>query len=137
MSDTARPTVFQHWSHSVMEMVTWQWRMFETNCQAGLTLMEMVLTFPADPKTDFGREGKTMSEIVQSPYPEKISTEKPGGPARMRILERVAAELANQGLIPPKEIYEAPYRNRIDWSIFPAWARPSDPELFQDCGHEG
>jgi hypothetical protein len=78
-----------------------------------------------------------MSQIVLPPVPEKTSEAKPGDPERMRILERVAADLANKGLIPPKEIYEAPYRNQIDWSIFPAWARPSDPELFEECVHEG
>ena len=34
-------------------------------------------------------------------------------------------------------IYQMPYRNRIDWSEFPDWARPSDPEMFEGTGHEG
>ena len=54
-----------------------------------------------------------------------------------RKLERQAAERVRRGLAPPREIYETLYRNRIDWSRFPEWARPSDPELFQGCGHEG
>jgi len=41
------------------------------------------------------------------------------------------------GLAPPPEIYQVPYRNQIDWSKFPEWARPSDPDLFEGCSHEG
>ena len=37
----------------------------------------------------------------------------------------------------PREVYQAPYRNLIDWSRFPDWARPSDPEMFEGSGHEG
>jgi hypothetical protein len=52
-------------------------------------------------------------------------------------LERLAAGRVQRGLAPPKEIYELPYRDLIDWSWFPGWARPSDPEQFQGCAHEG
>jgi hypothetical protein len=52
-------------------------------------------------------------------------------------LEHQASERVRQGLAPPKEIYDVPYRDRIDWSKFPEWARPTDPEVFQNCGHEG
>jgi hypothetical protein len=55
----------------------------------------------------------------------------------VRRLEGLAAERLERGLAPPKEIYDAPYRDLIDWSRFPDWARPSDPELFQGCVHEG
>jgi hypothetical protein len=56
---------------------------------------------------------------------------------QFRGLERKASERVRQGLAPPKEIYDAPYRDRIDWSQFPEWAKPTDPEVFHDCGHEG
>lgn len=52
-------------------------------------------------------------------------------------LEKRAVERLRQGLAPPREIYQLPYRDRLDWSELPDWARPSDPELFEGCGHEG
>ena len=48
-----------------------------------------------------------------------------------------ACDQVRQGYAPPSEIYQIHYRNRIDWSKFPGWARPVDPELFDGCCHEG
>jgi hypothetical protein len=50
-------------------------------------------------------------------------------------LEARAEERTRRGLAPPPDVYQVQNRNRIDWSRFPEWARPSDPELFE--GHEG
>jgi len=55
----------------------------------------------------------------------------------VKQLEATAIERIKSGLAPPREIYELPYRNRVDWSALPEWARPCDPELFEECGHEG
>ncbi len=52
-------------------------------------------------------------------------------------LARLAAARIQQGLAPPAEIYQAQYRSKIDWADFPEWARPLDPEAFDDCCHEG
>jgi hypothetical protein len=52
-------------------------------------------------------------------------------------LEALALERVNKGLSLPREIYEVPNRDRVDWYKFPEWARPTDPELFTDSGHEG
>jgi hypothetical protein len=52
-------------------------------------------------------------------------------------LIEIARERLSKGLAPPSEIYQVPYRNQIDWTQFPDWARPSDPELFGDLPHEG
>ena len=52
------------------------------------------------------------------------------------LLARALAR-AKQGLAPPREVYAAPYRDQINWAEFPAWARPSDPELYEGCTHEG
>lgn len=49
----------------------------------------------------------------------------------------MAEQRARQGLAPPARIYRIEYRHRIDWSRFPEWARPVDPEMFDGCGHEG
>jgi hypothetical protein len=53
-----------------------------------------------------------------------------------KLIER-AKERLRMGLAPPPEIYQSPYRDRIAWGQFPDWARPSDPELFGESGHEG
>ena len=52
-------------------------------------------------------------------------------------LIELAEKLVGQGLAPPARIYEIEYRRRIDWSKFPSWAWPLDPELFEGCCHEG
>jgi len=65
-----------------------------------------------------------------SPQSEKKPDKFPG-------LETLALNRARSGLAPPNEIYEAPNRGRVDWSKFPEWARPADPELFEECVHEG
>jgi hypothetical protein len=49
-----------------------------------------------------------------------------------RALDRVG-----MGKPPPGELYDVKYRGQIDWLRFPLWARPSDPEAFTGCGHEG
>lgn len=36
-----------------------------------------------------------------------------------------------------KELHKVPWRTSVPWSLFPAWARPTDPEVFEGCGHEG
>jgi len=52
-------------------------------------------------------------------------------------LVKLAVERIGKGLAPPREIYQTPYRNQIDWSRFPDWARPTDPEMFEGSSHEG
>ncbi len=52
-------------------------------------------------------------------------------------VEKVARERIEKGYAPPAEIYLSPIREQIDWSNFPLWARPSDPELFEGSAHEG
>jgi hypothetical protein len=54
-----------------------------------------------------------------------------------QALIKLAQQRMRQGLAPPPQIYRIEYRNRIDWSQFPDWARPIDPQLFDGCCHEG
>jgi hypothetical protein len=124
-AEAGRPTLFEDWSEAFRSILVWQWRLVEANCQAGLKVMEAALAAPAHSTAE--------REAVKPPP----SASAPVNPETLHELEQLAADRARQGLVPPKEIYEAPYRNKIDWSIFPAWARPSDPELFADCAHEG
>ncbi|HMF18425.1 MAG TPA: hypothetical protein VKE98_14540 [Gemmataceae bacterium] len=72
---------------------------------------------------------KTLS-VEQKETPSK-------GEEKLANLEKLAAERLRKGLPPPREIYELPYRDRINWGAFPGWARPTDPELFEECSHEG
>jgi hypothetical protein len=51
-------------------------------------------------------------------------------------LEQVATERLKSGFAPPREIYDAQNRDRIDWSRVPRWASAPDPEMFEG-GHEG
>lgn len=52
-------------------------------------------------------------------------------------LIELAERLARSGVAPPPKIYQVEYRRRIDWSRFPSWARPVDPQMFDGCCHEG
>ena len=56
---------------------------------------------------------------------------------RGKALLKLAEERVGQGLAPPPEIYRIEYRRWIDWSEFPTWAQPIDPQVFDGCCHEG
>ncbi len=95
------------WTCAVARLLTCQWKLFETQYETGMKIMQALLDTP------------------------------PATADELRRLEGQSAERIRQGLAPPPEIYRTPYRERIDWSRFPEWARPIDPELFEECGHEG
>jgi hypothetical protein len=65
-----------------------------------------------------------------------LATAAPAPAAAEGLAERALAR-AKKGLAPPREVYQSPCRDRINWAEFPAWARPCDPELFEGCSHEG
>jgi hypothetical protein len=54
-----------------------------------------------------------------------------------RAILQLAQQRIEQGLAPPAELYRVELRGRVDWRNFPVWARPSDPEMFDGCCHEG
>ncbi len=54
-----------------------------------------------------------------------------------KALIELAEQRISQGLAPPPEIYRIEYRQRLDWSKFPNWAQPVDPQVFDGCCHEG
>ena len=54
-----------------------------------------------------------------------------------RELIQIAIDRVEHGFAPPPEIYRLQRRYKIDWSVFPEWARPIDPEVFDGCCHEG
>lgn len=109
--------LFLNWSHWVHDLLGYQWKLWRVQCQIGIGIMESVLT-------------STPGESV-------VREESDADVAKLHELERLAGERARRGLPPPREIYDTPYRERINWAAFPAWARPTDPELFEECSHEG
>lgn len=57
--------------------------------------------------------------------------------ARFDAIQRLAENRIRRGLAPPPDAYRIENRIRIDWSKFPPWAWPIDPEVFDRCCHEG
>ncbi len=55
----------------------------------------------------------------------------------MQALIELATERVRLGFAPPAEIYQIQYRSRVDWSVFPEWAKPVNPDIFDGCCHEG
>jgi hypothetical protein len=105
----------KHWLSAATTLLACQWKLFNAQYRAGLKIMEAALGAGAGGGAGAGPA--TASDVEK--------------------LERLAAQRVSQGLPPPREIYQAHVRARIDWTRFPEWARPSDPELFDGCGHEG
>ena len=101
------PAVYRWWARAVASLVWNQWRVLDAQYAAGIDLLDAAAGGHA------------------------------GTPPKLQTLEQYALERVGKGLAPPKEVYEAHNRNRIDWSRFPEWARPTDPEVFDGCAHEG
>jgi hypothetical protein len=121
LQETESEAFCRSWWQMLTSLFGCQWKLFAGQYQVGLKLMDGIYRRPASTAVRFGEENEASSLTVD----------------QFRGLERKASERVRQGLAPPKEIYDAPYRDRIDWSQFPEWAKPTDPEVFQDCGHEG
>jgi len=114
-------TVCQGWSGFVTSLLGYQWKLLDVQCEVGMTIVKSVL-------------GLSPARGVGSPQDHKA---EPQPREKLPSLEQRASERLRQGLAPPRVIYEVPNRNRLNWSDFPDWARPNDPELFEGCGHEG
>ena len=120
-------TIYQSWSRAVTSLLECQRQLLEAQLQAGRQALEETINRAAALRVFPAEGGATRSPILA----------EADVAAEARRLEQVALDRARQGLVPPREIYAAPYRNRIDWTRFPEWAKPSDPELFADLAHEG
>jgi hypothetical protein len=115
------PTLYWNWSHLLTSLLHCQWQWFTGQYQVSLQLVERALRVPPRREARPEERGKGESQRADD----------------LRKLERQAVERISRGLAPPKQIYDAPYRDLIDWSRYPDWAWPSDPELFQGSVHEG
>jgi hypothetical protein len=114
--------VNRYWSQVVTSLVWGQWQVLDAGLRATSKILEAASQAPAD-------------EAVQSG-----GTPEPAAPSLASAVEelvQVAGKRVAQGLAPPREIYKAQYRKQIDWSKFPEWAQPSDPEVYEGCAHEG
>jgi len=101
------PSVYDYWSQTLTGLVRNQWEVIDAHYAAGIELLDAVSGNP-------------------------VAT----GP-KLQTLEQDALKRTQKGLAPPREVYEAQNRNRIDWSQFPEWARPTDPDAFEGTAHEG
>ena len=81
----------------------------------------------------FRTADKLLPAADEPPAPGAAAA-RPGG---LDALVGYSLERVRKGMPPPRELYDVKHRERIDWLRFPAWARPSDPEAFVGCGHEG
>ncbi|HZY86963.1 MAG TPA: hypothetical protein VFE78_19165 [Gemmataceae bacterium] len=106
--------VNRSWSRVTAGLLRGQWAWVD----AGFRTADRLLGAAADPAFPAGEAARPAAE-------------------GMDALVRRALERVGEGLPPPREIYDVKYRERIDWLRFPAWARPSDPEVFTGCCHEG
>jgi hypothetical protein len=125
MTDQVFPNIrrLNHlWARAMVSMAWTQWTFLSAGFRFAKRMMEPPWAIPAD-------EGPRPPPAVEAAVPSPS-----GG---VENLSRLAQERMAKGLAPPREIYQAPYRSQIDWSRFPEWARPSDPELFEGCSHEG
>jgi hypothetical protein len=100
--------------------------MFDSSLKAAQTVLKASSPVSAEPIEK--PEAVCSPEVIHAPEAGKTGTEE---------LVGLAVKRMNRGLAPPREIYQSPLRNQIDWSKFPDWARPSDPELFEGSAHEG
>jgi hypothetical protein len=99
--------VYECWSQVLTSIVWNQWKLLDVQYEASLGLLDAVCGRPS------------------------------GEPGVHGSLDRAVAERVQKGLSPPREAYQVQNRGRIDWSRYPDWARPIDPEVFEGCSHEG
>jgi hypothetical protein len=114
--------LYQGWSRTLTSIAYGPWRLLASQCEAGFGALDTLLAALRGERAGPARTGEAVL---------------PGAPAGAESLEQRALERVRQGLSPPREIYAAPHRDRIDWARFPDWARPIDPEVFEGSGHEG
>ena len=86
----------------------------------------------------FRTADRLLGAAAEPPAPAGVATScAAAGAAEVDALVRRALDRVGVGKPPSREVYDVKYRGRIDWLRFPLWARPSDPEAYTGCGHEG
>ena len=116
--DLLRP--LRRWTQDVARLVgAGQWHLLDRQCQAGIRLMDTLPGAALGKEAGPEQAGRTAAAQAASSVEER---------ARQRT---------QQGLAPPREIYDIRNRNRVDWSNLPEWAMAPDPDIFEGCAHEG
>jgi hypothetical protein len=110
------------WSRVVTSMMWNQWLMLDGGLRAAQTVLALAAA-ATGPQVAGAKVSKQSAARGTERMPEELI--------------RRAEERMRNGLAPPREVYQSPYRDHVDWSRFPDWARPSDPDLFDGSGHEG
>jgi hypothetical protein len=110
------------------ETLDYQWRLFDLQYQTGMKLLDKLLARGAGPPP----ERPTVRRKA-----EEGEARFPTSPHELKDLERRALDCARRGVPLPRAVYDVRNRRRIDWSQFPEWARPADPEAFTGSAHEG
>jgi hypothetical protein len=110
------------WARAMVNMAWTQWTFLSAGLRFANRLMELTCA-------DAAGAGSGLTLPIKAP-----AQPTSGG---VENLVRLAGERMAKGLAPPPEIYQTPYRNQLDWSRFPGWARPTDPDVFEGCCHEG
>jgi hypothetical protein len=114
--------VYRCWWRAAATLAWGPWQLLGAQREAALKMFDPLTRGLAPEAPGPGREAEAPIAV------------RPAGPEE---LERLAAERLKQGLAPPREVYDVRNRERMDWLMMPAWARPTDPELFEGCPHEG
>jgi hypothetical protein len=110
--------LWRWWVEAWAEIFRDQWKLVDAQYRIGLELLDTLIRAPEGP--DLG------------PGPAVTVPPERAGSLEERVAERIRG-----GFAPPREIHDVQNRGRVDWSRFPDWARPADPELFEECSHEG
>jgi hypothetical protein len=137
MAEQTKPgcrTVCEGWSQAIAEALRYQWRLFDVPYQAGIQLLETLVPVRERPAPGVPVGGSPAESEDTGPEGE---ARFPTSPYELRELEQRALECARRGVALPRAVYDIRNRRRIDWSQFPEWARPVDPEVFTGSAHEG
>lgn len=127
--DSTELTICQSWSQVVTTVLTYQWNVWNAHYEVGVSMLDSVFGMSADRPV----HAATATTLLEGPASTATEPKSAAAPN----LEQLAAERLRRGLAPPREVYQVPYRDRLNWTDFPDWARPADPELFEGCSHEG
>lgn len=108
----------------------------------GHTLATMVRGYSVlvDTQLEMAREAFRASTEVLKPLHSSVSSRATGRSITDTSPELLASAVQRRvhaGLAPPAEAHLVQNRRKIDWSQYPSWARPADPDMFDGCGHEG
>jgi len=120
-------TVCEGWSQAMTDALRYQWWLYDLQYRAGLKLLNTLV--PAHERPDTAATPAEGSGTTGESPPACLD--------ELRDLERRAWECVRRGVALPREVYDIRNRRRIDWSAFPEWARPVDPDVFAGSAHEG